>query len=366
MNVFTPSLLVLIVVSNLVVSLAQKFDPYQLNGGLVAAVAGKDYVLIASDTRLTDGGYGINSRRYLSGRIWGASSSSWEPVSSLDLTQSSQSSSTSKVSRTTWSITPAQWEPDGSLVMPLEKEKKLNRNENEICVAPSPSSFVVRPPPEIQTNFPVLVGSAGCASDCDSLKRRVRLEVDSLECNFPPGLKLGVKSIANLLQQVLYGRRGFPFYSFCVVAGIDNSNGHESTGAVYVYDAIGSFERVAVGCSGTVRELLQPILDRLFSESSRIDKHYHADGDFSVAAHRDVMSVPAGEQRLGPAGSLRPPVKSIVDCSWEEAVRNVARGYQAVAEREISVGDEIVICILKSASDENNVPRVISFKLKKD
>ena len=56
--------------------IAQKFDPYQLNGGLITAVAGKDYVLIASDTRLTDGGYGINSRRYLSGRIWSASSSS--------------------------------------------------------------------------------------------------------------------------------------------------------------------------------------------------------------------------------------------------------------------------------------------------
>jgi hypothetical protein len=79
------------------------------------------------------------------------------------------------------------------------------------------------------------------------------------------------------------------------------------------------------------------------------------------------MSVPAGEQRLGAAGSLRPPVKSIVDCSWEEAVRNVARGYQAVAEREISVGDEIVMCILKSATDENNSSSVdvISFKLKK-
>ncbi|KAL3795897.1 hypothetical protein HJC23_002168 [Cyclotella cryptica] len=366
-NIFTSSSLILLVFSNLVESSAQKFDPYQLNGGLVAAVAGKDYVLIASDTRLTDGGYGINSRRYLSGRIWGASSSSWEPISTLASTQLPQSSSPSAASAS-WNVSPAKWESDGSLAMPLEEENGPKRNEHESRSLSFPWLHFIHPPSEAPKNSPVFIGSAGCASDCESLKRRFRLELDSLECNFPSGLKLGVQSIANLLQQVLYGRRGFPFYSFCVVAGMDNRDSDGSTGAVYVYDAIGSFERVAVGCSGTGRELLQPILDRLFSESSRNENHNHDECDIPVAAHRDVMSVPAGEQRLGVAGSLRPPVKSFVDCSWEEAVTNIARGYQSVAEREISVGDEIVICLLKSESDVNNSPtlHVISFNLKKD
>ncbi|EED90058.1 26S proteasome subunit beta type 1-like protein, partial [Thalassiosira pseudonana CCMP1335] len=214
-----------------------KFDPYQLNGGLVAAVAGKDYVIIASDTRLTDGGYGINSRRNI----------------------------------------------------------QLQ-----------------------QTNLPVMIGSAGCASDCESLKRRVRLELDSLECNFPSG-KMGVQSVANLLQQVLYGRRGFPFYSFCVVAGIDRDEQTGDSkcgmGAVYVYDAIGSFERVAVGSAGTGRELLQPILDRMGS----------------IKQNNNVIQ------------------DGLAQCTWEEAVNNVARAYQSVAEREISVGDEVVICVVKAS-----------------
>ena len=113
--------------------------------------------------------------------------------------------------------------------------------------------------------------------------------------------------------QVLYGRRGFPYYAFCVVAGIDNHCDFDSReGAVYVYDAIRSYERVAVGCSGTGREMLQPILDCLSSESSRrriddddnklqqrIDYTNNANG--AGGGDGDIMSVPAGDQRYGVA-----------------------------------------------------------------
>nr|CAH8833012.1 unnamed protein product [Trichobilharzia regenti] len=38
------------------------FDPYASNGGTVMGIAGKDFALIASDTRLSDGGFVILSR----------------------------------------------------------------------------------------------------------------------------------------------------------------------------------------------------------------------------------------------------------------------------------------------------------------
>jgi 20S proteasome subunit beta 6 len=258
---------------------------------------------------------------------------------------------------------------DGSLAMPSRNKGMEAPNsllaEDETNIASSHLLKERTISNENSIKLPVIIGSAGCASDCESLKRRVRLELDALEFNFHPSTtSLGVQSIANLLQQVLYGRRGFPFYSFCVVAGIDYCDS-DGSGAVYVYDAIGSFERVAVGCSGTGRELLQPILDRLFSDSSRGIKEKRFECLSLGAAHNsDVMSIPAVEQRHGVAGRLRPPVRTTVDCTWEEAVRNIARGFQAVSEREISVGDELVICLLRSKEGKSTAD-VINFKLKK-
>ena len=51
---------------------ASPFDPYLLDGGLVTAVAGWDYILIASEMRLTDGRYGIRGCHHLGSRIWSA------------------------------------------------------------------------------------------------------------------------------------------------------------------------------------------------------------------------------------------------------------------------------------------------------
>mmetsp|Transcript_15603 Transcript_15603/g.23369 ORF Transcript_15603/g.23369 Transcript_15603/m.23369 type:complete len:414 (-) Transcript_15603:160-1401(-) len=352
---------------------AQKFDPYQLNGGLVAAVAGRDYVLIASDTRLTDGGYGVHSRRYLSGRLWSASTSSSvvdvaDPLLSSSggddiITQSKNNDLIQPPSTITTSN--VHWDSNGSLQLP--NIISTNSASSSLLQTIEPTNA---PPTTIITNPPIMIGSAGCASDCESLKRRVRLELDALTMNNNnnnnSNSKLGVASVANLLQQILYSRRGFPFYSFCVVAGLhppqelvlrdDDGGKKRMEGAVYVYDAIGSYERVAVGSAGTGRELLQPILDQLFSDSTIISKDEddpsitinNNDNHSNNGKSGDIMAIPPTKQRVGVAGSLRPPVQTVVRCSVEDAVKNVARAYQSVAEREISVGDEVVICVVKS------------------
>lgn len=47
------------------------FEPYQLNGGLVSAVAGRNFAIIASDTRMIgEGGYVLESRNHISNRLW--------------------------------------------------------------------------------------------------------------------------------------------------------------------------------------------------------------------------------------------------------------------------------------------------------
>jgi len=366
----TAVVIILFILQTTIIS-AQKFDPYQLNGGLVAAVAGKNYVLIASDTRLTDGGYGINSRRYLSGRIWSASSSSSlstfrSTPSAREGTRNGDVSTKTSTIQNSLKKFPAQWSSDGSLVMPSSTSIDYNISTNNIPKFADQIEDTIDSPRQHSTtqtnhhhnyNLPIMIGSAGCASDCESLKRQIRLEMDSLEYTTSNNSGLSVSSVANLLQQVLYSRRSFPFYSFCVVAGIDYQQQHQGSGtttgcgAVYVYDAIGSYERVAVASSGTGRELMQPILDRLFSSSNAFQTNQKITSH-NTNVQKDIMAIPASKQRVGVAGSLHPPVQTTVNCSGEEAVRNVVRAYQSVAEREISVGDEIVICVVNTSSSQ--------------
>jgi len=260
-------------------SVLSKFDPYQINGGLVTAIAGPTYVIFATDTRLTDGGYEIKSRSYTSSRLWNALGESTDDALLTDVT--------------------------------------------------SQGTFVA---------------SAGCAADCEALKRIVQTELSARSF-------LGVSNAATLLGQVLYSKRSFPFYSFCVLGGLKGKRG-----AVYVYDAIGSFEQVAVGCAGTGREMMQPVLDRFFSSSCRRDG--------TAECRRDGKAVLAEHQQVGSV-TLQPPVQTYVDCEVEEAVGMVVKAYQAVCEREIGVGDEVCVCVVKSSSEgKGGRMQVLRFPLK--
>jgi hypothetical protein len=65
-----------------VVVLANDFDPYDMNGGLVAAVAGRDYVVLATDTRLSSR-YDILERNHVRSQLWAAISPSSSSLSSI-------------------------------------------------------------------------------------------------------------------------------------------------------------------------------------------------------------------------------------------------------------------------------------------
>jgi len=179
------------------------------------------------------------------------------------------------------------------------------------------------------------IGSAGCQADCEHLKRDLRADLRAAR-HFGEVGNNAVDTIAIALSQTLYARRGFPYYAFCVVAGI---------GRVFVYDAVGSYEQVAVACAGTGRDLLQPILDRTF---------------------RSVVAPAAPKVTVGSASALSPSKQTVghipttqVDCeSPERAVQLLLGAYRSVAEREIGVGDRVVFYTVQQKKrddgDENN------------
>ncbi|CAJ1963494.1 unnamed protein product [Cylindrotheca closterium] len=202
---------------------AANFEPYELNGGLISAVAGDGYSVMATDTRMIGpGGYLLSSRNYLSSRIWSVDDTSIELMSGIESSFRSGDS-------------------DVGVVM----------DNNKQTTAPGIITMTMK---HGDTLFgSTMIGAAGCAADCEALKRAIRADIKKSTQQGQLSSSPTADQVASCLSHTLYSRRGFPFYSFCCVAGM---------GGVFVFDAIGSYEQVAVASAGTGRESLQPILDR--------------------------------------------------------------------------------------------------------
>jgi len=242
---------------------SNQFDPYTLNGGLVSAVAGRDFVVLAADTRLVgDSGYDLLGRNHV--RLWGVENDIEIP--SIYETEATE---------------------------PLKEHSTLS------------------------IHHAAFVASAGCASDCEELKRTVRYK---LRAATDVRNRHAVGSVARLLSQVLYSRRVFPFYSFCVVAGVEKDGG----GAVFTYDAIGSHERVRAACNGQGKELMQPILDRSF-------------GTPTTSTFDDYL--------------VDKPELLRVNCSKEDTLDALLDAYRSVSERDTMVGDQVVFVVLRKNGD---------------
>jgi 20S proteasome subunit beta 6 len=317
-----------------VVVAAPDFDPYEMNGGLVSAVAGPDFVVVATDTRLSQS-YNILGRRHVSSRLW---------------TTTDDSSSSSRDD--------ALSAPDGSLL--LVDDVKDSSNDSSSSSVGLKLLRTIRQRRHDETaailSANVWIASAGCQADCEGLKRnfRSKLRAAAGGASAAAAASTDPASTALALHHELYSHRGFPYYAFCLVAGLTNPRGGGDVdvvtggggGSVYVYDAIGSYEQVAVASAGAGREYLQPILDRLFCSDSGRDGDNTADADGGGVAQQQQQH--------------------IIRCctSPEEVVEKLVRAYRAVAEREIAVGDGLVLVSTQRQTDGTCETKIWSSPLK--
>jgi len=131
--------------------------------------------------------------------------------------------------------------------------------------------------------------------------------------------KMSTPAIAQLLSNTLYFKRFFPYYTFNVLGGIDNVG----RGAVFGYDAVGSFERMPYGVTGSGSALITSILDN------------------QVA----FLNQPQNKRDL----SLQETIDLVKDC------------FTVCGERDIYTGDSVTLAIITKDG-----VRYDKFELKKD
>jgi 20S proteasome subunit beta 6 len=101
--------------------------------------------------------------------------------------------------------------------------------------------------------------ACGCMSDVVTFNKVIKARMTQYEHSH--GKPMSAQAVAQLVSVTLYSRRFFPYYAFCLIAGLDE----EGKGAVYGYDAVGSYKRDDYGAMGSGQNFVVPILDNLVS-----------------------------------------------------------------------------------------------------
>lgn len=97
-------------------------------------------------------------------------------------------------------------------------------------------------------------------------------------------------------MSILYSHRFFPYYTFTLLAGLDE----EGVGAVYSFDPVGSFERECYRAGGSSSSLIQPFLDSQIGRKNQTNPSPDpltlefalkiAKDAFTSAAERDIYT----------------------------------------------------------------------------
>jgi 20S proteasome subunit beta 6 len=100
-----------------------------------------------------------------------------------------------------------------------------------------------------------ILATAGMQADMVALHKTLQYRL--VMYKHQNGKDMSTPAIAQMLSNILYSKRFFPYYTFNVLGGVDD----DGIGCAFSYDAVGSFQRLKYSSSGTGQSLVQPLLD---------------------------------------------------------------------------------------------------------
>jgi 20S proteasome subunit beta 6 len=178
-----------------------------------------------------------------------------------------------------------------------------------------------------------------------------------------------------MISNSLYSRRSFPFYSFCVVGGLEREGivainldalskrlidtlSFTGCGQLYKFDALGSMEQLSYTCAGAGEKILQSLLDCTVGDPRRVNGSgvergksisRPSDGD---TTHKLWRYDRESNSFLSPEERHR---TCFVNITASEACAIVADAFAAAAERDITIGDSVNIHLLRRSGKQGRI-----------
>lgn len=161
-------------------------------------------------------------------------------------------------------------------------------------------------------------------ADYNTLHKRMKYWVDMYYYNNRKVISL--EACARMLSNMLYQKRFFPIYAFCILGGIDSTG----SPALYTYDAIGSYQKTRIASVGSGGTLAEPILD------SVILRHHRQHLDATTTTTSSSSDASASNNNTDDDWNPSP----------EKGVEYSHQVFTAVSERDIYTGDAVEIYLI--------------------
>mmetsp|Transcript_88323 Transcript_88323/g.152936 ORF Transcript_88323/g.152936 Transcript_88323/m.152936 type:complete len:220 (-) Transcript_88323:68-727(-) len=129
-----------------------------------------------------------------------------------------------------------------------------------------------------------VIASCGMKSDAITLHKMLKARIVMYQHKHRR--QPNVTAVAQMLSTMLYHKRFFPYYTFNILAGVDD----EGKGACYNYDAIGSYERVPYTTTGSGSSLVMSVLDCKLVKGNKVEDPEPLDKEATVALCQDALS----------------------------------------------------------------------------